>query len=40
VLAAHWVWDTKKDADAFLEAMLDYQDARFRGAKIDRANGD
>jgi hypothetical protein len=35
----HWVWDTQADADEFWEAMLFYQDERFRGAKVDRSDG-
>ena len=39
VLAVHWVWDTKKESDQFFEAMAQYQDARFRGLKVDRSDG-
>jgi len=40
ILAAHWVWDTPKDADEFKTAMLVYQNQRFRGAKANRSEGD
>jgi len=40
ILAAHWTWDTEEDADEFKEAMLFYQDQRFRGSKLSRADGD
>jgi hypothetical protein len=41
VLAAHWVWDTTRDATEFRSAMLDYQDERFRGAKVtSRSDGE
>ena len=39
VMAVHWAWDTQADADEFWEAMLFYQDERFRGAKVDRSDG-
>ncbi len=39
VLAAHWVWDTAADAREFAAAMRQYQDLRFRGAKVDRPDG-
>ncbi len=39
VLAAHWVWDTSADAREFAAAMRQYQDLRFRGAKVDRVDG-
>jgi hypothetical protein len=40
VLAAHWVWDTTRDATEFRAAMLEYQNERFRGAKVtDRSDG-
>jgi hypothetical protein len=35
VLIVHWVWDTPDDASEFKDALLYYQDQRFRGAKID-----
>jgi hypothetical protein len=33
-MAAHWIWDTSGDQLAFRQAMLTYQDARFKGAKV------
>jgi hypothetical protein len=33
-VAAHWIWDTSGDQLAFRQAMLTYQDARFKGAKV------
>ena len=35
VLVAHWVWDTPEDAAEFKDALLYYQDQRFRGANLD-----
>ncbi len=40
MMAVQWVWDTQADADEFKEAMLFYQDERFRAAKVNRSNGD
>jgi hypothetical protein len=40
VLVTHWVWDTQTDADEFKQAMLYYQDKRFRGTKADIGKGD
>lgn len=40
VLAGHWVWDTTKDAKEFNTALLQYHDARFRGLKVDRTDGE
>jgi hypothetical protein len=40
VLSAHWVWDTPGDASEFYGEMLDYLDARFRGAKLSRGDRD
>jgi hypothetical protein len=39
VMAVHWAWDSQADADEFWEAMLFYQDERFRGAKVNRSDG-
>ena len=39
IMAVHWVWDAQEDADEFLEAMLYYQDQRFRGSKAGRSDG-
>ncbi len=39
VLAAHWVWDTAADAREYATAMRQYLDLRFRGGKVDRADG-
>lgn len=39
-LSVEWAWDTSSDATQFYDAMLVYQDARFRGAKVNRRDGD
>jgi hypothetical protein len=39
-LSAHWIWDTAGEASQFRQAMLDYMDGRFRGAKLSRTDGD
>jgi len=39
-LAAHWVWDTPRDGTQFAAALRDYLDARLRGAKVPRSDGD
>ena len=40
VLAAHWIWDTTRDAGEFASAMSDYQEKRFLGGQVDRNDGD
>ncbi|MCC7361329.1 MAG: hypothetical protein IT317_17720 [Anaerolineales bacterium] len=40
VLAAHWVWDTPRDNTQFADALRDYMDARLRGSKVPRTDGD
>lgn len=40
ILVAHWAWDTPNDAQEFKNAMLTYQDKRFRGNKVDLGHGD
>jgi len=40
VMNAHWIWDTNGDTTQFYNAMLDYMDARFRGAKVGRSDGE
>ena len=40
VMSARWYWDSNTDATQFNNAMLDYMDARFRGAKLDRSDGE
>jgi hypothetical protein len=40
VLVARWVWDSSGDATEFAQAMSDYQEERFRGARVDRNDGD
>lgn len=40
VMSARWIWDTNGDATQFENAMLEYLDARFRGAKLDRRDGE
>jgi hypothetical protein len=40
VMSAHWIWDTNSDATQFNNAMLDHMDARFRGAKVSRSDGE
>jgi hypothetical protein len=39
-LAAHWVWDSNSDATEFSQAMSAYQEQRFRGASVERSDGD
>ena len=39
-LSAHWVWDSTGEANQFRQAMLDYMDGRFRGAKLGRSDGE
>jgi hypothetical protein len=39
VLAAHWVWDSAKDAKEFEPALSKYLDQRFRGATLARTDG-
>lgn len=39
VMSIRWIWDTNSDATQFFNAMLEYQDARFRGAKLSRTDG-
>jgi hypothetical protein len=38
-LAVHWVWDTQRDADEFLLALVEHLSARFRGAAEPRGAG-
>lgn len=40
VLAAHWVWDSSRDAGEFAAAMSDYQEKRFLGGRVNRNDGD
>jgi len=40
ILIAHWNWDSQTDADEFKQAMLYYQDKRFRGTRADLGQGD
>ena len=40
VLAAHWAWDTARDGTEFAAALRDYMDARLRGSKVSRTDGD
>ncbi len=40
ILIIQWVWDTDQDASEFRQAMVTYQDERFRGGKVDRSDGD
>jgi hypothetical protein len=40
VMSAHWIWDTNNDATQFNSAILDHMDARFRGAKVSRSDGE
>jgi hypothetical protein len=40
ILAAEWVWDGDTDQNQFYQAMTDYLDQRFRGARKDREGGD
>ncbi|MBM4425101.1 MAG: hypothetical protein FJ030_17265 [Chloroflexi bacterium] len=40
IMALQWAWDSQADADEFREAMLAYQDQRFRGSKASRSDGD
>lgn len=40
VMSARWSWDSNSDATQFHTAMLEYLDARFRGAKLDRSSGE
>jgi len=40
VLAAQWIWDTQNDADQFRRALITYQNERFRGAKLERTDGE
>jgi hypothetical protein len=39
-LALNWVWDSRQDADEFMQAMEDHLDHRFRGNKFDHSPGD
>jgi hypothetical protein len=39
-LALDWSWDSRQDADEFMPAMEEYLDARFRGNKLDRSQGE
>jgi hypothetical protein len=39
ILVAHWVWDTPDDAQQFKDAMLYYQDKRFRGSTVNLGRG-
>ena len=39
VMAAHWAWDTVKIADNFAAALRQYQDLRYRGARVDMKSG-
>jgi hypothetical protein len=39
VMAAHWAWDTMQVADNFAAALRQYQDLRYRGAKVDMKSG-
>lgn len=40
LLAAEWIWDTDADQIQFYQAMVEYQDQRFRGAQRDYPGGD
>ena len=40
ILAAEWTWDSDPDQNQFYQAMTDYLDQRFRGARADQAGGD
>jgi hypothetical protein len=40
LLAAEWAWDSDADQNQFYEAMTDYLEQRFRGARADQAGGD
>jgi hypothetical protein len=40
ILAAEWTWDSDADQNQFYQAMTDYLDQRFRGARADRSGGD
>jgi hypothetical protein len=39
-LALNWVWDSRQDADEFMQAMQDHLDARFHGNKLDQSPGE
>ncbi len=39
ILAAEWAWDSDSDQIQFYQAMSEYLDQRFRGARADRSGG-
>jgi hypothetical protein len=40
ILAAEWAWDSDTDQNQFFQAMTNYLDQRFRGARADQVGGD
>lgn len=40
VLSAHWVWDAPRDNTQFADALRAHMDARLRGVKVPRTDGD